>query len=354
MSRISAIAGRALLSLFLMPVTATALLAQSDRVGDLTVLERDVPKRLVGYGLVVGLEGTGDESFGNITGATHTVKSVANLLKRFGIFVPETRMRLRNVAAVLVTAEISPYLRAGGRFDATVASIGDATSLRGGQLWMTPLMEDVGRPVVATVQGPLLISEDGNNRLLRRRGTSGRIPDGGVLEVDPTIPATAASPLLILRQPDKLTALRIANAINGAFGDGTAAVSDPGAVQLNFGAQGADTVFAFLAAVDTVSVVTESRARLVVDAHTGAVVAGGNQLVGPAVVSQGGIMLTISGTNAAQNTTLAPGVVAADEGASVQEIAAGLHAAGATPREIAAIFEALRDVGAIRMQVIIR
>ena len=126
-------------------VTAVALMtlvadadAQTTRVRDLTVQGGDVPVRLVGYGLVSGLDGSGDRVSGTST-AGHTVRSIANLLRRFNVEVPENMLRTRNVAAVLVTSEVSPYLRPGGRFDVHVSSIGDATSLRGGVLWITPL-----------------------------------------------------------------------------------------------------------------------------------------------------------------------------------------------------------------------
>ena len=149
----------------------------TETIGDLTVVQGDVPRRLVGYGLVLGLDGTGDESFGTRAGAIHTVQSVSNMLERFGIHVPPERMRLRNVAAVIVTAEVSPFLRPGARFDLQIASAGDASSLRGGILFTTPLAEDVGMPPVATGQGALLISESPDARF-RARGGTWRRPGG--------------------------------------------------------------------------------------------------------------------------------------------------------------------------------
>lgn len=329
--------------------------SQAERIGDLTVMERDVPRRLVGYGLIVGLDGTGDQSFGSVGGATHTVQSVVNLLKRFGISVPSTYLRLRNVAAVLVTAEASPYLRSGGRFDVQVASVGDATSIAGGVLWTTALMEDVGRPVVATAQGPIIMSENGERRFYRGGGTAGRIPDGGVLEVDPVSLPVSDSVRLFLKQPNVGMAIRIADAVNAGFGDGTAEVEDPGAVKLNLPAQAADNQFGFLAAVDTLRVELIRDARLVVDARSGTLVAGRELAVGPAVVSHRGITLTVSSSGADPvQGGVVPGLVTAEAGVTVQEIAAGLHAAGAQPEEIGVIFEALRDVGALSATVVIR
>jgi flagellar P-ring protein precursor FlgI len=344
----------------LLAVVALAALAAAPRpgtaqtrVGDLTVRPGDVPRRLVGYGLVVGLDGTGDRSFGTLAGSTFTVRSIVNLLRRFNIEVPAQQLRPRNVAAVLVTAELSPYLRAGGRFEVQVAALGDAMSLRGGVLWMTPLVAAPGEPPAGTAQGPVFIAEDERTRSAwARRANSGRIAEGGVLEVDP--PAAAAGPpRLLLRQPDLGTAQGIAVAVNAAFGAGTAAVEDPGAVRLAPGARGEGDVQGFLAAVDTVLVVVPAAARVVIDARDGTVVAGGGAKVGAAVVSHGGITLQIGG--APPGGTAPPeGLVRVAPQASVQDVAAGLHAAGARPGEIAAIFEALRSAGALRAQVVVR
>src|SRR6185312_12938270 len=124
------------------------------RVRDLTIGDNNVPVRLMGYGLVVGLDGSGDRASGGKQGGM-TVNSIVNLLRRFGVQLPVEALKIRNVAAVLVTAEISPYLRPGGRFEIHVSSVGDARSLRGGVLWMTPLLTDVGGDQMASAQGPL-------------------------------------------------------------------------------------------------------------------------------------------------------------------------------------------------------
>ena len=330
--------------------------AQTAKVADLVSHSHDVPRRLVGYGLVVGLGGTGDQSFGTTSGGVHTVRSVLNLLRRFDIAVPPDRLRLRNVAAVLVTAEVSPYLRAGNHFDVQVASIGDATSLRGGVLWITPLVEDVGQAPLATAQGPLLAVSDVAPGASARGGTSARVPSGGLLEVDPASPgfATAAEGgsdtlRLLLRQPDLERAARIAAAINAAYGAGVAVAEDPGAVRVTPPAAARDTVAAFLAAVDTLSVQVAPAPELVVDARDGTVATGGELRIGAAAVSHGSLTLTIGG-GAASGT----GLVHAEVGATAEDVAAALHAAGAGSRDIAAIFEALAATGALRASVVIR
>ena len=166
----------------LMPTLARA---QGEvKIRDLTSPEGALPVRLVGYGLAIGLDGTGDRAVGSQTGGP-TVQSVINILRRFNIEVPPDVVRMRNVAAVLVTAEVSPFLRAGGRFEINVSSIGDARSLRGGSLFMTPLVSDPNGPPIASAQGSLLISEGGSTtRYTPTHETSARIPTGGVLEAD--------------------------------------------------------------------------------------------------------------------------------------------------------------------------
>ncbi|MGE0554598.1 MAG: flagellar basal body P-ring protein FlgI [Gemmatimonadales bacterium] len=337
---------------------ARALAAQpSSRIGDLTIRQGEVPRRLVGYGLVVGLDGTGDRTFGGLNGTTMTVRSVVNLLRRFNIEVPPDRMRLRNVAAVAVTAELSPYLRSGGRFEVQVGALGDATSLRGGVLWITPLMADPNEPPVATAQGPLVVATDGSGRISSRQGNAGRIADGGVVEVDLPTPVLGTNPRLALRQPDLRLAARITGVITAVYGDSAARTLDAGSVALNPGARSADSLISWLAALDTLAVEVVETPRIVIDGRDGTVVVGGDVRLGQATVSHRGITVRIGATpdSTAQPADPAvPGMVRADRGTSVQTLVAGLHAAGARAPEVAAIFEALRTAGALRAEVVIR
>lgn len=333
---------------------------QVARISDLTVRQGVVPRRLVGYGLVVGLDGTGDRSFGTQNAATMTVRSVVNLLRRFNIEVPAEQLRLRNVAAVLVTAELSPYLRPGGRFEVQTAAIGDATSLRGGVLWMTPLVSDPNQPPLATAQGPLVVPTDGSGRISTRQGNAGRIAGGGLLEVEQAPVTLAGAPRLALRDPDLRMANRIAGAISAAFGPGTARADDPGSILLNPGAGRADSLSAWLAAIDTLPVNVVETARIVIDGRDGTVVVGGDIRLGPATVSHRGITVQVGGSEPADSTRRAAadstggGLVRARPGTSVQTLVAGLHAAGARPNEVAAIFEALRTAGSVVAEVVVR
>jgi flagellar P-ring protein precursor FlgI len=323
---------------------------QQSRIRDLTVAEQDIPVRLMGYGLVTGLDGTGDRVIGGFSSG-HTVRSIANVLRRFGVEVPENILRTRNVAAVLVTAEVSPYLRPGGRMPIHVSSVGDAVSLRGGVLWLTPLVADPGGEPVGSAQGALLVSEATEFASSGYQvETTARIPEGGLLEQALGSPDFASTSVLYLRRPDLGTAARIAQAINGALGAGSAAVEDPGAVTLALQGDAADLAIT-LSQIGDLPVIRQREARVVIDGRDGTVVAGGGIQVGEAVVSHGSMTLAIGGAPGAPG---AVGDLRVPEGTSVQEVAAALHAVAAPPRAIAAVFESLKEVGAISAEVTIR
>ena len=318
------------------------------RIRDLTIQDKAIPVRLLGYGLVVGLDGTGDRASGGKAGGM-TVNSVVNLLRRFGIQLPVEALKTKNVAAVLVTAEVSPYLRPGGRFEIHVSSVGDARSLRGGVLWMTPMLSDVGGEPVASAQGAVLMADVGG------RGSSliensARIPTGGLLEVDLPRPQFAASDKLLLREPDLTMATRIATAINKEMGDNTAKVEDPGAISLTLKDQ-KDGLALTMARIQDMRVQPQRAARLIIDGRDGTIIAGGDLTIGEATVSHGGITITVG----ANDTTAGPpGNLRMAAGTPVTRVAAALHAVQAPASEIAAIFESLRAIGAITAEVVVR
>jgi flagellar P-ring protein precursor FlgI len=339
---------------------ATALLlllpsvafAQNDvKIRDLTQAEGALPVRLVGYGLAVGLDNTGDRAIGGQTGGP-TVQSVINILRRFNVEVPADLIRMRNVAAVLVTAEVSPFLRAGGRFEVHVSSMGDARSLKGGTLFMTPLVADPNGPPMASAQGSLLISQGGSTtRYAPTHETTARIPTGGVLEADLPRPTIGATSRLLLREPDLGMATRIATAINGAMGEKTALVEDEGSVIVTL----ADSVQkpVAMAKIRDLAVAPEARPRIIIDGRDGTVVAGGDMVVGTATVSHGAITLAIGNLDP-NDTAAIPGSVRLPSGIPVQRVASALHAVQTPASEIAAIFAALREVGAVTAEIIVR
>ncbi|MGI8510653.1 MAG: flagellar basal body P-ring protein FlgI [Gemmatimonadaceae bacterium] len=358
---------RRVLEIITLALSAFALLpfqagAQDARIRDITITDGSTPVRLLGYGIVVGLDGTGDRGAGGSSGG-QTVQSVANLLRRFDIEIPAEALRTRNAAAVLVTAEVSPYLRSGGRFNVTISSLGDARSLRGGTLWMTPLVTDAGTRSLASAQGSVLMS-DGNisSRDFNTVETSGRIPSGGLLEGDMARSSFASASKLLLKDPDIGTATKIAAAINQAIGGNTAKVEDPGSITLTLPATGDRSTT--LVKIQDLKVTPDRANRLVIDSRDGSVVAGGDITVGGAVVSHGGVTLTIGGAGAAaaakpaaagtNGPTAGTQAVRVANGASVQAVASALQAVQTSPSDIAAIFESLREVGALSAEVTIR
>ena len=346
----STLLGAAMVAWLAVFAAAGALGAQEARIRDLVMQDVAPTVRLMGYGLVTGLGGTGDRVTGG-NGSRQTVQSVVNLLRRFDVEVPPEMLRTRNVAAVLVTAEVNPYLRSGGRFEVRVSSIGDAQSLYGGVLWMTPLVSEAGGRPVAGAQGALITSGDRTARFASASGTTARLPDGGLLEIELPRPPGTAQTRLLLREPDLYTATRIAAVVDSLGGaPGIAEVEDPGSVRLIL----KDTLPSLAAAVARVR---EFRIRLprsnkvIIDGRDGTVVAGGDLQVGSAVVTHGGITLSIG---ASADSTAAKGDVRMPLGATVQTIAAALHALQSTGNEVASIFEALRAVGALAAEVVVR
>jgi flagellar P-ring protein precursor FlgI len=221
-------------------------------------------------------------------------------------------------------------------------------------------------PALASAQGALAVaSDDGKGYRTYRINNSGRIPDGGVLEVDGA-PAQAPEARLLLRQPDLRTATRIAAAVKSAFGDSAARVDDPGSVTLSAPAAASADLLGFMAAVDTLQVDAAEVARIVISGREGTLAAGGDIRIGAAVVSHHGITLQIGGkaSKSATPATAAPGngadastqarLVTLGGGTSVEDVAAALHAAGAEPGEMATIFEALRASGALHADVVVR
>jgi flagellar P-ring protein precursor FlgI len=332
--------------LLVAPVPAKA--QEMIRLRDLVMEENAVPIRLMGYGLVVGLDGTGDKSASG-KGGGMTVNSVVNALKGFDIEVPVEVLRMKNVAAVLVTAEVSPYLRAGGRFEVQVSSLGDARSLRGGTLWLTPLYMEPNGQAFATAQGPMLIPASAGRTMAEN---SARMPSAGLLENALPRPEFSKTTRLLLKEPDVIMATRIAATINRELGEGAATVEDPGSLVL--APKGQDDRATVLARINDLRVQPSRNSRLIIDGRSGAVIAGGDITVGEASVSVGPITLTIGSARDSTAAAPSPGQVRVATGTPVNRIAEALHAARTPSSQIAAIFESLRTAGAITAEVVIR
>lgn len=320
---------------------------------------------LIGYGLVVGLPGTGDSEQALVTSA-----AMRTLLERLGMKLDGRELRLRNVAGVVVTAKLPTYTRAGQRLDVTVSSAGNARSLAGGVLVLTALSGADG-VLYAVAQGPLQVGgmEASARGALSRQNlpTTGRIPGGATVERE-VIPETAQGPLqLQLRRPDAATAVRIAEAISTALGAGAARALDRATVEVTAPAAFEKDPMGLIAKLEAVEVEQDLRARVVVSERTGTVVAGERVRLRPAMVAHANLQVTVRSTpvisqpapfsrrgdtvvaEQTELTTREDGAVLAalPSTATVDELVQALRALGASPRDLISILQALSAAGAL-------
>ena len=349
--------------------------AHADRIKDIATVSGVRSNQLFGYGIVVGLDGTGDQT----TQAPFTIQSIANMLAKFGVTIPAgSNPQLKNVAAVTVTAELPPFAKPGQTIDVTVASIGNASSLRGGELLMTPL-HGLDDEVYAFAQGSLVVSGFGVNgkdgsRISLNVPSSGRIPNGA--NVERQVPTSFAhNPFLVLNlnTPDFTTAARVAAGINKVLGAGTAEATD--AVSIKVAAPSdPDQRIGYLATLEAIEVEPgEAPARVIINSRTGTVVISSHVLVTAAAVAHGSLSVTITerqdvsqpnsftkGTTATVTPRSDINVQQADAhmfmfqaGVNLDEIVRAVNRVGAAPGDLVAILEALRQAGALRAQLIV-
>lgn len=341
------------------------------RLKDLVTLQGASPAPLMGYGLVVGLNKTGDKRQ-----TLFSTQSLANMLSRFGLVVPAEQVKVENIAAVLVTAEISPYQRVGARIDVLASSIGDARSLQGGTLLPTPLRGPDGQ-VAALAQGPLSIGGfgggSGGSSVQVNHLTVGRVPGGAIVQSAPeAMPATIDRLTFALREPDFVTAARVANVINTFLGTPAAQALDPGSVSLTVPEQYRSAVPALMAQLETLPVDTDVVARVVINERTGTVVVGGNVRLGPAAVAHGNLSVRITtryevsqpNPFSGGDTVVVPNtqvdvregtarLVSMAEGTTLDAVAGALNTLGASPRDIIAIMQALKAAGALNAELVV-
>lgn len=362
-----------ILSIFILLLVANSIFAA--RIKDIAYIEGVTATQVIGYGLVSGLNQTGDNQQ-----ASYTVQSVANMLKRFGLTVPERNPRTRNVAAVMVTANIPTFAKKGNKIDVVVSSIGDATSLQGGVLLMTPLSTSNGS-IIGMAQGPLAVGGYDVNSLGSRLGknisTTGRIPNGLILENDIPTQIVANQQIKVsLKDPDFTTATRIADAINGSAGLANAAtITDAGTVQVQMPAgQNNSQIMRLIAQIEVLNVISDPIARVVINERTGTIVVGGNVQLLPSVIAHSGLEISI------QKQVLVPQpapftirppqpVETADitaneevnkanplvvQGPTVQDMANALNSLGVSPRDLISIFQALKESGTLQGELIIQ
>ncbi len=349
---------------------STNLFAQ--RIKDITYITGENSEQVIGYGLVVGLAGTGDTQR-----SLFTIQSITSMLKRFGITVPQTNLRTKNVAAVMVTSTLNSYLKQGANFDVTVSSLGDATSLLGGTLLMTPLSSMDGK-VMGFAQGSIStggydIRTSIGSRIAKNHSLAGRVPRGGILKVPVDVNSLSNKEIsLFLRDPDMTTSDNISKAINTKFGENTSKSVDAGEIKVSVPADRQNDLVGFISELELLQVQVDYPAKVVLNERTGTIVAGNNVKIQPATISHGNLNITIesypiiSQPNAFSNGTttvvnnLVPYVVQdstnaiAIKGASnVQEVAAALNSLKVAPQDIISIFQALKEAGALIAEIII-
>jgi flagellar P-ring protein precursor FlgI len=345
-----------------------------ERIKDIADFAGVRDNQLVGYGLVVGLDGSGDRT----TQTPFTIQSLRNMLGQLGVTLPsDVDPQLKNVAAVMVTAELPAFAKAGQRFDITVSSMGNATSLRGGTLLMTPLKGTDGQ-VYAIAQGNLVVGGFGaagadGSKVTVNIPSVGRIPDGATVEREVANPF-ASSPTLVLNmhRPDFTTVRYVTEAINDAFGVNVAQALDGASVRVQVPANPHDRVN-FVAVLENLPVQTGTpAARVVINARTGTIVMGANVRVLPAAVSHGSLTVTISEQPAVSQpqpfgrgqTAVVPqsniniaqeqrSMFVLEPGPSLNDIVQAINSVGAAPGDLVAILEALREAGALRAELVV-
>jgi flagellar P-ring protein precursor FlgI len=339
------------------------------RIRDITTVEGVRENPLLGYGLVVGLNGTGDRRQTVVT-----TQTLANVLQRLGVQISPASVRVNNVAAVFVTAALPAFARPGTHVDITVSSMGDCKSLEGGLLLLTPLRGADGQ-VYAAAQGPVTLGGysaggTGNAKQVNHP-TVARIPAGGVVERNAAIDLAAQPTLaLLLVEPDFSSASTIAAAINQEFGRPLATAADGRRIDISVKDRGTDTLPALLARIEQLRVTVAHAARVVVNERTGTIVMGRDVRLGPVSILHGGLSIEISTTfSVSQPPALSGGETARvaqpevrtgekpvrrielGDGATVEQLVSGLQAMGATARDVIAILQAIKAAGALEAEL---
>ena len=369
------IAMRAGLALVVLAIAAlwggAALPGAVSRIKDIADFEGVRDNLLVGYGLVVGLNGTGD----TLRNSVFTRESLTSMLERLGVSTRGANLNTKNVAAVMVTATLPPFARQGTRIDVTVSALGDAKSLLGGTLLVTPLVGADGE-VYAVAQGPLAVggfqAQGEAETVTKGVPTVARIPAGAIVEREVDFALNDLRELrLSLRNPDFTTAIRMARAINDKLGPGTAVVADSATVVLTVPAAYRGRTAVLLAELEQLPVEPDQPARIVIDESSGIIVIGEKVRISRVAIAQGNLTVRVTETpEVSQPPPFSPGetrevprteVVVDEEpgrrlailesGVTLEELVDGLNALGVGPRDIIAIIQAIRQAGALQAEI---
>lgn len=353
---------------------ALCLLVPTDaatRIKELASLEGVRDNQLMGYGIVVGLNGTGDKRQ-----TVFSAQALTNILKRMGVTVTPTAIQVRNMAAVMVTATLPPFAQPGTRIDITAAAIGDASNLQGGLLLLTSLQGPDGQ-VYAAAQGPLLtggfVAGGGGNAQTLNHPTVGRIPSGAIIERSPPTIAPSETLRLQLRQADFSTAARIAEVLNTRFPNATtptARAESSGSVAVQLPAAFLTRPVEFVAEIENLTVEADRAQKVVINERTGTIVLGKEVRISPVAILHGALSVEVRTTFevsqpnplAAGDTTVVPKVnvdakearaqnIVLNQGATVEDLVRALQAIGSTSRDIIAVLQNMRAAGALTAEI---
>ena len=340
------------------------------RIKDLADINGVRDNQLVGYGLVVGLDGTGDGKK-----SLFTIQSMVSMLEKMGITVKASDIAVSNVAAVMVTAELPPFAKAGRRIDVLVNSIGDAKNLQGGTLLMTPLKAANGQ-VYAVAQGPVntggFSAEGEGGSVQKNFPTVGRVIDGALVEREVNINLNSRRSLtLSLRQPDFTTVTRMTAAINGLFYDRVADAQDAGTVEVKVPMAYLGNIVGLVAMIEKLEVQPDITARVIINERTGTVVMGENVRISTIAIAHGNLSIVIKESpqvsqplpfSEGGETVVTPDtdlsvvegenqLVVMPSGTSIGEVVNALNALGVSPRDLIAIFQAIKAAGALQAEL---
>lgn len=346
------------------------------RIKDVGSFEGVRENQLIGYGLVVGLDRTGDQ----VIGGQFTIQAMMSMLNKMGVnlVIDPIQLLTRNIASVMVTAKLPPFAKPGLTIDVLVSSMANAKSLQGGTLLLTPL-KAANQQVYAVAQGPVSIGGflggtggAGGSTVTKNHQSAGMVPGGAIIEKEAVVDVESWETVsVLLRQPDFTTAIRTTEAIDGVFGKGSATAVNAGLVRATIPANFRGRVVEYIATIEGLDVAVDLSARVVVNERTGTVVLGEHVRISTCAISHGNLTISVKNTlNVSQppaplvgstggQTTVTPDVqtevkeqesrlVVVDETVTLGEVVRALNAVGVTPRDLVAILSALRSAGALQ------
>ncbi len=361
-----------LLMLLIAGFCCSGSLALGARIKDLTELQGVRNNQLIGYGLVVGLNDTGDSTNNGIT-----MQTVANMMEHLGVNLDREAVKVENVAAVMVTADLPPFAKAGTEIDVLISSLGDAESLSGGTLLRTPLLGPDDK-VYAVAQGPLIVGavslKGAGGSVEKNHPTVGRIPDGGIVEreVGFALPKDGRY-VYHLREGDFTTISRMAEVVNSSFQGRVAKALDNKSLEVQLPQSYASKPIQFLSSLENLEVQPDSKAKIVVNERTGTIVMGKDVRLSRVAVAHGNLKLTVKESpkvsqpepfsQGGQTVTVPDSELELDEedarfmvmeeGVSVGDVASALNTIGVTPRDVITIFQAIKAAGAMQAELVV-